>query len=267
MNKRQQQSPGPSARYPKLIVTGVSINFLRLNNVYMTIWWGMAFPGFGQWFQGRYFYGLILIVWEFFINIQSNINTAILYTMLGRFDAARNVIDQRWFLCYIAIYIYAVWDSYHVGIDLNRRMMIAEREKQQLSTYRLTTLSIELVEFRDPRIAAMWSLLVPGAGHFWMQRKLLAVFFMIIWTLTIIQAHVPQGVQYALVGDFTGSTRIVNPEWLFFVPSLYLFACYDSYVSTLRMNEFYIEELNENLGRTWAAVPGRVTFHGGTEGA
>ncbi|WP_052487827.1 hypothetical protein [Gordoniibacillus kamchatkensis] len=254
------------ARYPRMTVKGISINYLRFSNAYMTIWWGMAFPGFGQWFQGRYFYGLILIVWEFFINLQSNINVAICYTLAGRFDDARQAIDQRWFLCYIAVYIFAVWDCYHVGIDLNRRVMLAEREEQQQKSFSLSSLSIELLALRDSRLSVAWSLLVPGAGHFWLHRKLIAVFFMVIWILTIVQSRVPQGVLYTMVGDFTGATRVLKPEWLLFVPSLYLFACYDAYVSTERMNELYVRELNDYLARRWRAVPGRVAFRGGEEG-
>lgn len=255
-NGKSTQMP----RYKKLAVSFTSVNYLRMNNPYMSIWWGMAFPGFGQWFQGRYVYGLVLILWEFFINVKSHLNVAIFFTMIGRIDAAKASLDQRWFLMYIAIYLYCAWDGYHVGTQMNQITLLADRERQQLRSYYISSITIAFHTLRNPRTAAYWSLLLPGSGHFLLQRKLLAIFFILCWTITMYYSRVPQGVIASLIGDFQTVRRVIDPQWLLFVPSLYMFACYDSYVSTCRLNELYMEELRGHLLRRWSPREGRISF-------
>ncbi|MFC0216515.1 hypothetical protein ACFFK0_29380 [Paenibacillus chartarius] len=265
--KRQQENGNLNPRYPKLLLTGTSINYLRWNNVYMTVWWGLSFPGFGQWYQGRYFYGLVLIVWEFFINVMAHLNTAIYYTMAGRFKEAGDVLDQRWFLMYIAIYIFAVWDSYFTGVELNRRGAVAEHEPQSLKSFSLNSLSVDFLMFRDPRLGIIWSLLVPGAGHFWLQRKVLAVFFFVCWMMTVYMSGLPQGVLATFLGDAGGIGRAFDPQWFLFIPSLYMFACYDTYVSTCRLNELFMEEQEKYLTVSWGrASTGKIAFPKAKEG-
>jgi hypothetical protein len=247
-------------RYPKLEIGFATVNFLRLNNPYMNIWWGLAFPGFGQWFQGRHLYGLVLIVWEYFINVKSHLNAAIFLTLIGRIDEAKAVLDQSWFLMYIAIYIYCIWDSYHVGTELNRLTLLSNRERQQIEVYQITGLTVSNLSVRQPLIGACWSLLLPGAGHFLLQRKLLALFFICCWTLTMYFSRVPQGVIASLIGDFQSALRVINPQWLLFVPSLYMFACHDAYTSTCRLNDIYREEVARYLMQRWSPREGRISF-------
>ena len=41
--------------------------------------WSIALPGFGQLLNGKFLKGLLLILLEFLINVQSNFNQAIIY--------------------------------------------------------------------------------------------------------------------------------------------------------------------------------------------
>ncbi|WP_166238762.1 hypothetical protein [Paenibacillus turpanensis] len=220
----------------------LAINYLRGSNIYMDIWWSFCFPGFGQWFQGKYFYGLILMTWEFFINVKSHLNTAIYYSMVGRFQEAKDILDERWFLLYIVIYIFAIWDCYHSSIEIKKRMVIASHERQKVPHYKITPLTITYLANRNPIFPVFWSLLLPGSGHFILQRKFLAIFMIFWWTVTCYYSFLPQGASVAMIGDFQESKHLVDPQWFLFIPSLYMFAAYDCYLSTLESNKFYEEE-------------------------
>lgn len=52
------------------------------------------------------------MIWEFFVNVKAHINEAIFYSMIGEFEMAKAVIDTRWFLIYITVYIFTMRDSY-----------------------------------------------------------------------------------------------------------------------------------------------------------
>jgi hypothetical protein len=258
--ERKSSVQGEAARYRKLHLSSLSVNYLRLTNVYMSIWWAFCFPGFGQWYQGRYIYGLILILWEFFMNLKSNLNLAIFYSMIGRFDAAKASLDPKWFLLYVVMYVFAVWDSYHYDPEINKFTVLANRENQTLTSFDLSPFTMIYVSKRKPWMIASWSLLLPGAGQLVLQRKLLAVFLIFWWMVTCYFSHIPQGVTYSLLGDFRKAASVLNPVWLLFIPSLYMFAVYDSYISTNTLNNYYEEGLAQYLKKHWGSAGYRIPY-------
>ncbi len=76
------------------------------------ILWSIAFPGFGQLLNGRMIKGIILIILEVIINLQSNFNKAILYSFYGEIDQAITITNYQWLMFYPCIYLFAIWDAY-----------------------------------------------------------------------------------------------------------------------------------------------------------
>jgi TM2 domain-containing membrane protein YozV len=61
----------------------------RSNNevVYKSPWaallWSIAIPGFGQFYNRDYFFGMVLMVWELFVNLIANINEMVFWSFKG----------------------------------------------------------------------------------------------------------------------------------------------------------------------------------------
>ncbi|MFP3886778.1 hypothetical protein HPB58_16680 [Priestia filamentosa] len=77
-----------------------------------TLLWSIAFPGFGQLLNGKYFKGIIFILLEFMINIQSNFNKIIYFSFNGEIDKAIYHTEYQWLMFYPCIYFFAMWDAY-----------------------------------------------------------------------------------------------------------------------------------------------------------
>lgn len=76
------------------------------------ILWSLALPGFGQLLNGQYFKGAVLLIFEFLINIKSNLNLAIISSSRGDVTASLATVDFQWLMFYPCIYMYAIWDAY-----------------------------------------------------------------------------------------------------------------------------------------------------------
>lgn len=37
---------------------------------------------------------------------------SIMYTLQGYFQSSKDVINERWFILYFGIYMFAIWDAY-----------------------------------------------------------------------------------------------------------------------------------------------------------
>jgi len=74
--------------------------------------WSIALPGFGQILNGRYFKGTVFLVLEFLINIQANLNKAIIYSFHDKIQQAIEVTDYQWLMFYPCLYFFSMWDAY-----------------------------------------------------------------------------------------------------------------------------------------------------------
>ena len=74
--------------------------------------WCIALPGFGQILNGKFLKGLLLIVLEVLINIQSHFNKVIIYSFQGDIQAAIDHVNYDWLMFYPCIYMFSIWDAY-----------------------------------------------------------------------------------------------------------------------------------------------------------
>jgi hypothetical protein len=74
--------------------------------------WSIALPGFGQILNGKFLKGLLLVVLEFLINVQSNLNEVIITSFHGNITEAIAQTNYQWLMFYPCIYMFAIWDAY-----------------------------------------------------------------------------------------------------------------------------------------------------------
>ncbi len=240
------------SRFKRMHLTSLTINFLRTRHPAMAIWCGFLFPGFGQWFLGSYFYGLVLMIWEFFINHMAKLNLAIYHSMIGEFELAKQTLNMKWFILYIAVYVFAVWDAYRVTLEINPRAKLSASKKTDLQPFSISSVSFNFLYKRNPWMVLIWSILLPGTGHFILQRQFLAIFALFWWIICCYKGNIPMAFQYTMQGEFANASNILDPQWLLYMPSLYTFAAYDSFLSALDLNRLFEKEQQDYLKRKYS---------------
>lgn len=215
---------------------------LHLRNPYIIAWWSAAFPGLGHLLLCKYLRGFMLFLWEIFININAQINQAVVYSFSGQTARAIEVLEPRWMLLYFPLYFFGIWDSYRTTIDLNRSYNLAEYENATFSTFSISSLEINYLDKRHPAMSVLWSIFTPGAGQLHIHR-IITGFFILIWTIVFIYfSHFLEAFHLLTVGEIGAATRVLNAQWLLFLPSLYSFAMYDAYINTVENNKLFDQE-------------------------
>jgi hypothetical protein len=224
---------------------------LHLRNPYVIAWWSAAFPGFGHLLMSKYSRGFLLVIWEMIINSQSNINLAMVYSFTGRFDMAKDVLDLRWMAFYAPVYIFAIYDSYRTTIDLNKIFILSERENAPFTSFKITPLGINYLDKRTPWVSIAWSIFMPGMGQLYVHRTTIAFYVLAVWILLCYQSHFLEAIHFTLLGEFVKVSALVKPEWLLFLPSVFFFAIYDAYVSTVENNKLFENEQDRFLKQNY----------------
>lgn len=236
-----------TARRYKAHVSILGTTQLHLHNPYIIAWWSAAFPGFGHMILSKYLRGFALFIWEVVVNIEANINLSMIYSFQGNIDLAKEVLNPRWLLMYIPVYLFAIWDSYRTTVDMNRVYLLAEQENHRFNSFSLGALEINYLDKRNPFLSIIWSLLIPGLGHLYIHRILTAFFIILGLVVFYYFSHFQEAVLLLLLGKVQEATSVLKPEWLLFLPSHYGFALYDSYVNTVENNKLFDKELKDYL--------------------
>ena len=80
-------------------------------NTIEKLMWSIALPGFGQFLNGKYFKGTVLLVLEFLINVQANFNQVIFLSFHGEIIDAIKHTDYQWLMFYPCLYFFSIWDA------------------------------------------------------------------------------------------------------------------------------------------------------------
>lgn len=226
-------------RHPIAHLTPFSSNYIRVLNPFMPMWWAFAMPGTGHMMLGKMLNGFLLFGFEFLVNTKTHLNQAIIYSMTGQFQLEKDTIDLRWFLVYIGVYIFSVWDSYRLTTDINQFSMLAIKEKGPIHTFKLGAIEINFLQRVNPWLAVIWSAVTPGLGHILLRHKILG-FYLLIWHITIVyKSHLSEAVYYSFIGEFQRATAIMDLEWTLFIPSVYIFAICDTYYRSIELNKLF----------------------------
>ncbi len=247
-----------TARRYKAYVSSMGTTQLHLRNPYIVAWWSAAFPGFGHLLLSKYVRGYLLFMWEVVVNLNANVNLAMVYSFQGKVALAADVLNTRWLLAYIPVYIFGIWDSYRTTVDLNKVYLLAERENHRFNTFLMGALEINYLDKRNPRMSVVWSLLMPGLGQLYIHRVATAA-FVIVWSVLFFYfSRELEALSLLFVGRIAESTSVLNPEWLLFLPSLYGFAVYDAYVNTVENNKLFDSEQKRYLQSLYQQLRVRI---------
>jgi hypothetical protein len=85
--------------------------------------WSMVLPGFGQFYNKDYIIGFVLLGVEFLLNLNSNLNLALVYSFTGDFARAHSVIDYRWGMFYPSLYAFSIWQAFNAAKAHNDRFL------------------------------------------------------------------------------------------------------------------------------------------------
>lgn len=237
----------PQARRQRAHLSQFTTSVLQIKNPWVVAFFSFSYPGFGHLLLHRYVAGFILILWETFINDLSNVNLGIMYTLIGDFEKAKEVLDERWLLLYVGIYMFGIWDGYRTTVDLNKLCLLADREDAPVNPITMGAWDINFMDKRKPWVAVVWSALFPGLGHLYIH-KVIAGFFIFAYTVGIMYfGHIPQGIQYTMIGEFSKAKEILDMQWLIYLPSIFFFILYDAYSATVEYNLLFEKEMKRFL--------------------
>lgn len=239
---------------------------LHLRNPFVVMFWSAMFPGFGHLLLSKYLRGFLLFIWEIYINVKAHINLSILYSFLGDFDMAKEVLDTKWTLLYIPTFLFAIWDSYRTTVDLNNLYILAIREDPPTEPFKMCVVEINYLDKKSPLSSAVWSFLVPGAGQLSIHRIIMAFFILIWWIVIIYCSNLLPAVHSTFLGNFQQSKSLLDAHWAMNIPSFYFFACYDAYMKTVESNKLFEWEqskfLKNNYQSSHFSMPSKKTQRG-----
>ncbi|WP_334073496.1 MULTISPECIES: hypothetical protein [Paenibacillus] len=224
---------------------------LHFRNPYIVACWSLAFPGFGHLLLNKYLRGYALVIWEMFINQKIHLNLAMVYSFNGQFQAAKEVLDPKFTIMYIPVYLFAIWDSYRTAVDLNKVYVLAHRENAPFSTFSIGVLEINYLDERKPWLAAFWSACIPSMGQLYLHRIVLAVFVLIFTILIIDRSNFIWSLHFLILGDLRQSSAVLDTQWLLYIPSFYLFNIYEAYINAVENNKLFNTDLKNYLRRNY----------------
>jgi TM2 domain-containing membrane protein YozV len=221
----------------------------QLHNVnpYIVACWSIAFPGFGHLLLSKYLRGMLLFIWELFINQQIHLNESMVYSFTGNIHAAKESLDTRLLLLYIPVYLFSIWDSYRTAVDMNKLYRLAERENAPFNTFSIGAFEINFMDKRNPLAAVFWSMTIPSLGQLYINRIVLGFFNLVMTVLVVYYSHFLEGIYYLFLGDIPKSTEMLNIQWLMYLPSIYFFTIFDAYTSTVEANKLFEIEQRDFL--------------------
>lgn len=228
-------------------VSTLGTTHIHLRNPYIVAWWSAAFPGFGHLFLSRNLSGILLIVWELVVNLNANINLAIIYSFQGEIDQAIHVLDTRWLLVYTPVYFFVIWDSYRLTIDMNKMFILAEREAHRFNSFNISALGINFFDKRNPALAMLWSLFLPGLGQLYIHRLGTAFLGVLSATICFYLSHALEAGLLLILGEVQQATSVLKSRWLLFLPSIYGFFMFDAYIDTVENNKLFKKEQQQFL--------------------
>ena len=215
---------------------------VHLRNPYIIAWWSAAFPGFGHLLLSKSFRGFLFIILEVIINTQAYINMGIIYTFVGEFDLANQVLDTRWLILYLPLYFFIIWDSYRTTVDLNFYYVLADWEQHRFHTSSIGAFEIDFLDKKKPVLAAIASVFVPGLGQLYLNRLIVA-FIILFFTISILYlSNFLTSLTLLFAGELQRANAVLHIDWFLFLPSIYGFSVFDAYINAVENNKLFAKE-------------------------
>lgn len=237
----------PTFRRQRAFFSQFTTTQLHLKNPWVVAFFSFSYPGFGHFLQHRYASAFTLILWETFINDKANVNLGILYSMLGDFGKAKEILDEKWLIFYVSIYMFGIWDSYRTTVDLNKQYLLADREDAPILNIKMGAWDMTYLDKRKPWVSLLWSVLFPGLGHLYLH-NVISGFFIFVYTVSICYfGNILKSIHLTLLGNFEQAKNDLNMQWTIYLPSIFFFIIYDAYISTVENNKLFEKEMSKYL--------------------
>lgn len=95
-------------------------NALSRRNPWVAFFWSLLLGGAGHFYNMQLIKGVILMGWHFVISQQSGLSEAIVHTLLGQWDLAKQCVDYQWLLFWPSIHMFNVWNAYVDCVEQNK---------------------------------------------------------------------------------------------------------------------------------------------------
>lgn len=227
------------ARRPKLGISANTLSFFHLRNPWVVALWSIIFPGFGHFSCGCKVKGAFLILGELAINYKAHLNLAILYSLTGSFQQAKDVLDTQWLIIYGPVLLYAVFDSHRLAVEGNKLSILADRERACMTPTAISPIAFVTLDKRDPRLGILWSMFLPGLGHLFAHRVATSTFLLLVGVGMIVLSHTLQAIIFTALGDFQQAKTILDWQWLLNLPSFYGYAAWDAHTELVEINKLF----------------------------
>lgn len=224
---------------------------LEKRDPYIVLFWSIAYAGLGHILLDKYFRGFILLAGEIFLNAASHLNLAIFYTVTMRFDLAAQAQEPGWFMLYLAVYTFAIFDSYREAVEINKTYILAAREDAEIQCFAINSGSFTHINSVPPWVTALWSAVFPGAGCFLVQRMNRALYMMALWVVIAYLSGFYPAVIHTFAGQFELAKTDLNIQWFLNIPSLWFYAVYETYACAISNNKLYRWELSKFLKKKY----------------
>lgn len=234
------------------------VTYLKYKNPLAAVWWSAAFPGFGHLFINQFIRGTMLTLAEVILNTLAHINQALMYSYTGRFVMAKQVLDIRWAVAYMLIYMMAMWDCYVNAKSLNKTYRMALLENARISPGGVYAWEIQVLDRKSRFSAALMSLFFPGMGQFYNQRIGLALYALCWWGIYTSLSMVPVSLHRLLLGDMAGSLEVLRCHWLLFMPSVTGGAAYHAFETAGEHNQLLRMEQRQYLQERYRETDIRI---------
>ncbi len=249
----------------KAYVSLLGTTQLHKRNPYIIAAWSLAFPGFGHLLLSKYLRGYALIIWEVFINQLIHLNEAMVYSFNGQIQAAKDILEPRFTMLYIPVYLFAIWDSYRSTVDMNKIYLLAQRENGFYDVFRIGAIEVNYLDKRKPWLAVVWSMGIPSLGQLYLHRIVLAGFILVCSIILVWKSNLILAIHYLILGNIRFSTLVLEKQWLLYLPSFYFFSIYDAYINTVENNKLFEDALKNYLIKKYQPSGIQITVGGMVE--
>ncbi|MFZ5824296.1 MAG: hypothetical protein ACOY94_08215 [Bacillota bacterium] len=95
-------------------------NMLLKRNPWVPVFWSAVLGGAGHFHNMQLIKGAMLMGWYLVIVIKSSLSQAVVYTLLGQYDLAQQVVDYQWILFWPSIHLFNIWNAYVDCVEQNK---------------------------------------------------------------------------------------------------------------------------------------------------
>lgn len=251
-----------SPRRVMSLMTSSGVTCLKYKNPLMVAWWSASFPGFGHFFLNQYVRGVMLTLAEVALNTLAHINETIMFSFSGRFQQAKDILEIRWAIAYMLIYMLTIWTSYVDARSINKLHLMARMENARISPGQLYRREVQFLDRRSRLSAALMSLFFPGMGQLYNQRVGLAFYGILWWILYCGMSSIHISLYHLLAGNVGASTEALRCHWLLFMPSVTGGATYHAFEMAGVRNYLLRVEQRQYLEERYGNPDARILLHG-----